>query len=78
MVTDCYLQSWTDLRVPTDPSFTLDDELSRGKVYSGRESPQFVKFRIVECREVLSLLHGLRETNIGAQFDQLKMIWKTL
>ena len=21
MVTDCYLQSWTDLRVPTDPSF---------------------------------------------------------
>ena len=25
---------------------------------------------------MLSLRHGLRDTYIGAQFDQLKMIWK--
>ena len=38
------------------------------------KATQFVKFRIVEGREILSLRHSLRDTSIGAQFDQLKMI----
>ena len=76
MVADCHLQSWTDLRVPTDPSFYFGwCVVSRCFTLSTWAS-QFVQFRIVEGREILSLSHGLRDTYIGAQFDQLKMIWK--
>ena len=40
-VTDCDLQYWTDLRVPTDPSFYMDDWSSRGNVYSRHAPSKF-------------------------------------
>ena len=76
MVTDGHSPSWTDLRVPTDPSFHFGwCVVSRWCVLS-KWTSQFVQFRIVEGREILSPRHGLRDTYNGAQFDQLKMIWK--
>ena len=67
MITDGYIQNWTDLRV-----FTWDDLSLRGNVYFRHEPLSFVKFCIIKCREVLSFLHSFRETYIGAQFGERK------
>ena len=66
MLTDRHLQSWTDLRVPTVPSFYIGcSVVSRSNVLSTRAS-QFFQFRIVEGRKILSPRHGLRDTYTGA------------
>ena len=78
-MTDCHLQRGTDLRAPTDPpsyfwtlrclevKFSLD--MSSSNLSSAASS------RVVQyCH----LGHSFRDTYIGAQFDQLKMIWKIL
>ena len=62
MVTDCHLQYWTDLCVPTDPSFHFGWVSSRGSVYSRHEPPQFVKFRIFVGPEILSIRQSLHDT----------------
>ena len=75
MVTDCHFQSWTDLRVLTDPSFHFGCCVFSRKCVLSTWTTQLFKFHIVEGCEILSLRHGLRDTYIGAQFDQL-MFWK--
>ena len=69
MMTDCHLQAGPIFVFPRIHPLTLDAAKSRGKVYSRHEASQFVQFRIVEGREILSPRHGLRDTYIRAQDD---------
>ena len=58
--------------------FALDAALSRGKVFSRHGPPKLSSSASSMGREILTVRHGLRDTHIGAQFDQLKMIWSIL